>query len=107
MKYGLKPHIWNQIISCVKKNDRIEEVILYGSRAKGTHKEASDIDLVLKGEEITTKDQLRLENELDDLLLPWKFDVSIFHNITNPELLDHIRRVGVTVYKQDVNLQES
>ncbi len=106
MKYGLKPQTWKQIFDCVKKHHRIEEVILYGSRAKGTQKHASDIDLVIKGENLTTKDQFRLENDLDDLLLPWKFDVSIFHNITNPELLDHIKRVGVSIYKKDVTFQE-
>lgn len=98
--YGLKPHIWNQIFNCFEKYEQIEEVILYGSRAKGTYKHASDIDLILKGEQLTTKDQLRLENNLDDLLLPWKFDVSLFHKITNPELLDHINRVGITIFQQ-------
>jgi predicted nucleotidyltransferase len=106
MKYGLKPHIWKQIFECVEKNERIQEVILYGSRAKGTQKNASDIDLVLKGEELTIKDQIRLENDLDDLLLPWKFDVSIFHQITNSELLEHIMRVGIPVYNRDAELQK-
>lgn len=106
MKYGLKPHIWKQIFECVEKNDRIQEVILYGSRAKGTQKNASDIDLVLKGEDLTTKDQTKLENDLDDLLLPWKFDISVYHKITNPELLDHIKRVGIAIYKKDATLQE-
>lgn len=106
MKYGLKPHIWKQIFECVEKNERIQEVVLYGSRAKGTQKNVSDIDLVLKGQDLTTNDQARLENDLDDLLLPWKFDISIFHNITNPELLDHIKRVGITIYNRDAELQE-
>lgn len=104
--YGLKPHIWKQIFECVEKNKQIQEVVLYGSRAKGTQKNASDIDLVLKGEDLTTKDQRRLENDLDDLLLPWKFDISIFHNINNPELLDHIKRVGIKIYNRDAELQE-
>lgn len=106
MKYGLKHDIWKQILECVEKNERIQEVILYGSRAKGTQKNASDIDLVLKGEHLTTRDLTKLENDLDDLLLPWKFDISVYHNISNPELLDHINRVGITVYKKDVTLQE-
>lgn len=98
--YGLKSHIWNQIFSCFEKYENIEEVILYGSRAKGTYKHTSDIDLILKGEHLTTQDQLRLENDLDDLLLPWKFDVSLFHKITNRDLLDHIHRIGITIFQQ-------
>lgn len=106
MNYGLKPHIWEKIRSCFDKYEHIEKVILYGSRAKGTHKPASDIDLVLKGENLTTKDQLKLEQALDDLLLPWKFDISIFHKISNPDLIDHINRVGITVFKRSVKLDE-
>lgn len=106
MKYGLKLNIWEQIFECIAKNERIQEVILYGSRAKGTQKNASDIDLVLKGKDLTIRDQTKLENDLDDLLLPWKFDISIFHNITNSDLLDHIKRVGITIYNRDAELQE-
>jgi predicted nucleotidyltransferase len=106
MKYGLKSKTWDQIFECINKHDRIEELILYGSRAKGTQKNASDIDLVLKGEDLTVQDLTRIENDLDDLLLPWKFDISIYHNITNPELLNHIKRVGITIYKRDAELQE-
>jgi predicted nucleotidyltransferase len=98
--YGLKPHIWEKIFRCFEKFEHIEEVILYGSRAKGTYKHASDIDLILKGDGLTTRDQLRLENDLDNLLLPWKFDVSLYHKITNPDLQDHIKRVGKVIFKQ-------
>jgi len=35
---------------------------------------------------------------IDDLLLPYKFDLSIFSNIDDPEVLEHIRRVGIVFY---------
>jgi len=41
---------------------------------------------------------LDMENELDDLLLPWKIDIAIRHRINNPDLLAHIERVGKTLY---------
>lgn len=104
--YGLKSHIWDQILGCFEKYEHIEEVILYGSRAKGTHKHASDIDIVLKGEHVTSTDQLRLENDLDDLLLPWKFDISLYQNITNQDLRDHIDRVGITIFKQTEKIND-
>ena len=44
----------------------------------------------------------RLANELDDLLLPYTVDISQFANLTHPELLDHIRRVGVVFYKKQL-----
>lgn len=104
--YGLKPHIWESIIGCLGKYEHIEEVILYGSRAKGTYKPASDIDLTIKGEKMTAKELRRLENDIDDLLLPWKVDISLFHKLSNQELIDHVERVGNSIYKQPAKVDE-
>ncbi|MBU1821665.1 MAG: nucleotidyltransferase domain-containing protein [Bacteroidetes bacterium] len=79
----------------------VKKAILYGSRAKGTYQYNSDIDLTLLGENLTLTILFEIENELDDLLLPYKIDLSIFHKISNPYLVDHINRVGVVFYEQD------
>jgi uncharacterized protein len=76
----------------------VERAILYGSRAKGTHRAGSDIDLTLVGDTLTHQDLLAIELALDDLLLPWKFDISLHHQLTHEALLAHIARVGVTLY---------
>lgn len=72
----------------------VEKVILHGSRAKGTYKPASDIDLTLVGAKLDLSIQQKIESELDDLMLPYKFDISIYHQISNKELIEHIERVG-------------
>lgn len=72
----------------------VEKVILYGSRAKVTYKPASDIDLTLVGAKLDLSIQQKIESELDDLMLPYKFDISIYHQISNKELIEHIERVG-------------
>ena len=77
---------------------QVEKVILYGSRAKGTYKPASDIDLTLVGTHLDLSIQQKIENELDDLLLPYKFDISIYHQILNKELVEHIERVGKVIW---------
>ncbi|MBR9987640.1 MAG: nucleotidyltransferase domain-containing protein [Desulfosarcina sp.] len=74
---------------------RIQRVILYGSRAMGTHRPGSDIDLCIEAESLGLTELLSIENRMDDLLLPWKLDLSLLHQIDNPALLEHIRRVGV------------
>jgi len=61
----------------------------------GTH---SDIDLCIEAESFGLTELLCIENRIDDLLLPWKLDLSLLHKIDNPALLDHIRRVGVIFY---------
>ncbi|MBE7373003.1 nucleotidyltransferase domain-containing protein [Pseudomonas lopnurensis] len=81
------------------KFPKISEAILYGSRAKGTFRPGSDIDLTLKGDELSHHDLLDIELALDDLLLPYKIDLSLHHQIDNPQLLDHIARIGKSLYK--------
>lgn len=98
MKFGLSDTTIHQINSIFAGHSEIEKVILYGSRAKGNYKKASDIDLTIISNSIT-KDQLYLiETELDDLLLPYTIDLSIFNKISNTDLIDHIKRVGVDFY---------
>jgi uncharacterized protein len=78
----------------------VEKVLIYGSRAMGNYKSASDIDLTLIGKDIDLSLQSEIEFDLDDLMLPYKFDISIYDRISNPEFLDHIHRVGKEFYKR-------
>ncbi len=83
------------------KNPRIEKVILYGSRGKGTFKPFSDVDITLVGGDLSTTDLADTINTIDDLLLPYMFDVSLYHKLKSPELIDHINRRGIIVYKRN------
>ena len=83
-----------KMVLCSHKN--IENVILYGSRAKGNYKEGSDIDLTIKGN-LTFANLRKISIDLDNLNLPWKIDLSLYNQIENKELLKHIDRVGVVM----------
>jgi len=100
IQYGLKEEQITAIQNILAQHEEVEQAILFGSRAKGNYKPASDIDLILKGEKLNITIQNKIANELDDLLLPYIFDLSVFHQISNQELLEHIDRVGVIVYDQ-------
>ena len=99
-RYGLREETIRLIQQVFASHPRIEQAILYGSRAKGTHRDASDIDLTLVGAMLTLSDSCTIAQELDDLLLPWKIDLSLRHTIDNPDLLDHIERVGREFYRR-------
>jgi predicted nucleotidyltransferase len=101
--FGLKQKHIDAINACFAQYTQIEQVILYGSRAKGNYKNGSDIDLTIVGG-LDYSSLLRLENQLDDLLLPYKMDLSLKHKITNPNLLDHIKRVGKVFYEKEKQL---
>lgn len=76
----------------------ISRVLLYGSRAKGNYRPGSDIDLCIEAEALSLSQLLAIENQIDDLLLPWMVDLSLRQQIENPALLDHIERVAVPFY---------
>ena len=101
MKFGLKKLQFDQIASVFSNHEEIETVILYGSRAKGCQKQYSDIDITIVSDKINLTSLQKIEIELDDLMLPYKFDVSIYKTIENKELLDHINRVGKVFYKRE------
>jgi predicted nucleotidyltransferase len=81
----------------------VNRVILYGSRAKASFKPGSDIDLTIMGENLSLTDLLKIEGALDDLLLPYKFDLSLYDSIENKELLNHIQRDGLVFYERKLN----
>lgn len=100
VSYGLSETSIRKLSAVFARHPEVRRVILYGSRAMGRYRNGSDIDLTMEGEGLTHSLQLHIENELDDLLLPYKIDLSLMREIGNTELLDHIRRVGVVFYER-------
>ena len=101
--FGLKESDINLINSVFEKYENVEKAIIYGSRAKGNYRNGSDIDLTLTGNDLNFDILLKIENELDDLMLPYKIDLSLFHKIENKDLIEHINRVGITFYSKPNN----
>ena len=101
--FGLKEKHIEAINTCFAQYENIEQVVVYGSRAKGNYSKGSDIDLTIIGE-LTYSEILKLENQLDDLLLPYKIDLSLKHQISNPDLIGHIDRVGKIFYDNSLKL---
>ncbi|MEH6388843.1 MAG: nucleotidyltransferase domain-containing protein [Pseudomonas profundi] len=99
-QYGLPAEAIEQLCGAFMKWPKIDAVLLYGSRAKGNYRSGSDIDLAIKGEGLTFSDLLAIENEIDDLLLPWSVDLSLMKEIDTPSLVEHIERVGVLFYER-------
>ncbi len=99
-QFGLKPEIITHLKNIFYKFEEIESVVLYGSRAKGNYHRGSDIDITLKGNDITEPLISSLEQYIDDLLLPYSFDISSWNKIDNLDLRAHIERVGVTIYQK-------
>jgi len=107
MKFGLPDAAINDICAVLGRFPQVEQATLYGSRAKGNQKPGSDIDLTLRGgAELTLPVLSRIADELDDLLLPYTIDLSVYGHIGDPDLIAHIRRVGIPFYQKAEAIKE-
>ena len=98
MKFGLNEETIEKINSVFAKYPEIEEVIIYGSRANGNYREGSDIDITLKGNNVTDEIRGKVWLEIDELNTPYLVDLSVFEEITSESLMEHIERVGQVFY---------
>jgi predicted nucleotidyltransferase len=97
---GLPDAALTAIRQVLASHPEVESATLYGSRALGRHRPASDIDLTLIGPSISAATLAHIDAELDDLLLPWMIDLSCLASIDHPALLAHIDRAGVELYRR-------
>lgn len=100
--YGLLDRDLKYIGQAISKYKDIEQAIVFGSRAMGNYKRASDIDLALVGEKIDNSTLRGLYDELNQQYpIPYFFDLVNYNEISSKELKEHIDRVGKVIYKKD------
>lgn len=98
MGLGISEEYITKLKNLFSNNPKIKEAVVFGSRAKGTNKPGSDIDIALKGENIELDDILNLSVAIDKFWIPNKIDLVIYNRINEPELIEHINRVGKTIF---------
>jgi len=100
VNHGLPAAAVEKIQGVFSRHPRVAKAVLYGSRAKGNYRKGSDIDLTLHGEQLDFREMVLIENELDDLLLPYMIDLSVFEKLDHAGLREHIERVGQVFYER-------
>ncbi|HBA65315.1 MAG TPA: restriction endonuclease subunit S [Methylococcaceae bacterium] len=101
MKYGLTDAQLQEIIAFIEQYSEVEQAILFGSRAMGTFKEASDVDIAIKGEKVTDSLAQRIKFDIEeDTYLPFFFDVIAYPSISNETLIKHIDDKGVVIFRR-------
>ena len=106
MIYGLEVKDVEDIVGCISSFPEVEKIILYGSRAKGNFREGSDIDICLVGSQLNLSVVNEISQKIFELNLPYLFDLSIYHQISNTDLLEHIDRAGVSLYNRQ-NIEQN
>ncbi|MEJ2054690.1 MAG: nucleotidyltransferase domain-containing protein [Calditrichaceae bacterium] len=100
MSKGLTGRELEMISKNLKKFDEINQAVLFGSRALGKNKKASDVDIALIGENITEKTKFKVFDILnEELPLPYFFDIIIFSTIKNKKLKENILKQGIVIFK--------
>jgi uncharacterized protein len=100
VSHGLSTATVAAICDVLARFPSVEKAVLYGSRAKGNYKPGSDIDLTLVGRHLTSAELGTIADALDDLLLPYQIDISIFQKLNHEKLKEHIERVGRVFYER-------
>jgi type I restriction enzyme, S subunit len=102
MKYGLSEKQLEQIVDFIAEYPEVESAVLFGSRALGTYKEASDVDIALHGEKVNHSLAAKMKfNIEEDTYLPFMFDFVAYPTITNDALRKHIDMKGVVIFRRE------
>ena len=101
MKYGLFENQLKTVEEILASHPEIEEAVLFGSRAIDTFKEASDVDIALKGKKVNHKLALKLQSYFEEETdLPYFFDFASYSHIDNKKLIQHIDKEGIVIYRK-------
>lgn len=84
------------------RHEPIEKAVLFGSRAKGNHRDGSDVDIALVGASMQFSDIVTLSVVIDELYLPFRVDLVLFNRIKEKALVSHIKRVGKVIFERKV-----
>lgn len=101
MSFGLPDSLMEKITKILQNHSEVEKALIYGSRAKGNYREGSDIDMVLKGNLLTEDIRNQIYWAIDELNSPYTLDLSIYHQITSQDLIQHIDRVAKPLYQRE------
>ncbi len=94
---GLSNEYIELIRDILRNNSEINKAVIFGSRAKGNYRHNSDIDLALFGDlSLMLTESIR--NDLEQLPMPYKFDVIAYDLIQNTDIKEHIDRVGIIIH---------
>lgn len=98
--FGLKESDILTIKQVLASYPVIGEAYIFGSRAKGNYKNGSDVDIAIKGENVSFNLIMDISDYLnEETMMPYHFDVLNYYSINNQELCKHIDRVGILLYQ--------
>lgn len=98
-KFGLPQRTIDELLEYFRKNPEIEKVVIYGSRARGTYHNGSDIDFAIWTD--NHENVARILSELDELSTPYMFDVTDYKALKHEGMKNSIDKDGKLFYKAE------
>lgn len=97
--HGISKRTFDLLLKNFRDFPEVEQVVLFGSRAKGNYRAGSDIDLAVKGKKVTPALIFKLNNIFNERLpIPYEIDVVGYQYLDHESLRDHIDRIGIIIY---------
>ena len=98
-QFGLSATELDLISGVLRRHSEVMQAKIFGSRAKGNYRPNSDIDLAVWGN-VSRKNLSAIVQELEDLPLPYLFDVEAYELLQHEPLREHIDRWGSLFYSR-------
>lgn len=95
LSFGIAQRHLDDLRRVFARHDTIDRVLVFGSRARGTARPGSDIDLAVVAPRMSDAEFTALWNEVDALPILFPIDLLHWDRITRPALKDNIVRDGV------------
>ena len=96
--HGLSNRDIQTLLSVFQQYPEVKRVVLFGSRAKGTYNQGSDIDLAILDENISNQTIRAIKTAFEESSLPYRVDIAYLAAINSVALKEHVNRVGVAVF---------
>jgi type I restriction enzyme S subunit len=100
MKFGLEQLIIDKLIAVFEQYSKVDKAFVFGSRAKGNYRPDSDIDIAIKGHGLNTDDIIAMCVAFEEKGITHKIDLINYQSIKEPDLKEHIDRVGIDFYSR-------
>jgi type I restriction enzyme S subunit len=100
MRFGLPEDIITKLNEVFEVNAKVDKALIFGSRAKGNYRSDSDIDIAIKGADITLDDILKMQVEFEEKGIKYKIDLVDYHTVKEEALIEHVDRVGIEMYRR-------
>ena len=98
--FGLSDDIVKELCEVFREHSNIDEVLIFGSRAKGNYSTGSDIDLAVKGHNISFRELAEISLQIEKLELLYKVDVLNYYEKIGTPIGAHIERVAQVFYRK-------